>query len=291
LSILLPAAGRGESPEGPADIGQRRPVSSPLRRHVNLTRELAITQFKLRYTGSALGYVWSLVNPLALFGTMYLVFVVLFHANNASPNFAMQLLLGIVLWTFFSETTNVGIIAIASNAHMLRKAYFPRSILVIASSVTALMTFVINFVLVLILATLLQQADLRWASLLAPVYFIELYALILGVALLLSALYVFYRDLGHIWGIFSQVLFYGSGVVFPIAIVHTPGLRTLLMINPVAQIIEDLRNLLISSDPRVASAESVLGAAAPVPYLIVIGVFILGAVAFRRLTPRFAESL
>jgi ABC-2 type transport system permease protein len=277
---------------GAPEFAVRRPSASPIRRHVNLTRELAITQFKLKYTGSVLGYVWSLINPLAIFGIMYFIFAVLFHANNASPNFGMQLLVGIVLWTFFAETTATAMGSIAANGHMLRKAYFPRSILVVASSLTALMTFVINITLVVIVAAILGQSQLRWASLLAPLFLVEFYAIVLGISLLLSALFVFYRDLGHIWGIATQLLFYGSAVVFPIALVHGHTLRTLLAINPVAQVVEDLRHVLISSSPLVPFAEEIPGG--PIgflPYAIVVGVLVLGTYTFNRLTPRFAESL
>jgi ABC-2 type transport system permease protein len=281
-------AERGDAPE----FARRRPSASPLRRHVNLTRELAITQFKLKYTGSVLGYVWSLINPLAIFGIMYFIFAVLFHANNASPNFGMQLLVGIVLWTFFADTTATAMGSIAANGHMLRKAYFPRSILVIASSLTAMMTFVINMSLVVIVAAILGQSDLRWASLLTPLFLIEFYALVLGISLLLSGLFVFYRDLGHIWTITTQLLFYGSAVVFPIALVHGHALRTLLAVNPVAQVVEDLRHVLISSAPEIPFAEEIPGG--PIgflPYVIVIGVLALGTYTFRRLTPSFAEYL
>src|SRR4030081_2652759 len=93
-----------------------------LRRHVNLTRELAISQFKLKYTGSVLGYMWSLVKPLMMFGILYVVFVKLFHIDKGAPNFVFQLLFAIVLFTFFQETTQAAMNSIASNGNMIRKA-------------------------------------------------------------------------------------------------------------------------------------------------------------------------
>lgn len=272
--------------------GLQRPGPTPFQRHLNLTRELAITQFKLKYTGSVLGYLWSLLRPLLYFGVMYTVFVGILHVGASSPHFALQLLLGIVVWTFFQETTSTALVAVASNGHMLRKAYFPRVIPVFASTLTALMTFSINLVILLLIGLVMGQVDLGPQSIAALLYIVELYVLIIGVSLLLSSLYVFYRDLGHIWEVGSQLLFYGSAVVFPFAILHSATSRTLVALNPIAQIVEDMRHLLISGAPAVPLAESVLGARLVlVPFLLVLAVLGLGTVVFRHLTPRFAECL
>lgn len=273
-------------------VGSSPPLTSPFRRHVNLTRELAITQFKLKYTGSVLGYFWSLLRPLFYFGVMYTVFVGILHVGASSPNFPMQLLLGIVVWTWFQESTNAALVSVASNGHMLRKAYFPRVVPVIASTLTALMTFTINLVILLLIAVALRQVDLTPQSIAAVLLIAELYALIIGVSLLLSSLYVFYRDLGHIWEVGSQIIFYGSAVIFPFAILHGATSRTLVAMNPVAQSIEDMRHLLISGAPEVPFAESILGSGLFwAPYLIVAALVVVGLLVFRRLTPRFAEAL
>src|SRR5258708_21908176 len=185
-----------------------------LRRHANLTRELAVSQFKLKYTGSVLGYVWSLVKPLMLFATLYVVFSKLFHIDRGTTNFVFQLLIAIVLFTFFQETTSTAMNSIASNGNMIRKAYFPRAVLVVAATLSSLMTFTINMALIVIIGGALGRLSLGWQSLAAPLLFIELYLLVLGVALLLSSLFVFYRDLGHIWEIATQLLIYGSAVIY-----------------------------------------------------------------------------
>jgi len=276
--------------EPPTRVGGAPKPRSPLRRHLNLTVELAITQFKLKYTGSVLGYLWSLFKPLMLFGIMYAVFVYLFKVGGTSTtNFGMQLLLGIVVWTFFAESTGTATGSIASNGHLIRKAFFPRIILVIASSMTALMTFFINLLLIVAVAAPFGRLDLGARSLVAPLVLIELYALALGVSLLLASLFVFYRDLGHLWEIFMQVLFYGSAVVFPFSLLHNHVLITLVAINPLAQIIEDLRHALIT--PDVPWASTLAGSLYFVPLLIVATTLIVGYRVFGRLTPRFAESL
>ena len=261
---------------------------SVFRRNLNLVREFSITQFKLKYTGSALGYAWSLAKPLMLFGIMYLVFSVLLKAGVGTYNFPVQLLVAIVLWTFFVEATTTAMNAIAGAGGLIRKAYFPRWILVIASTASASLTFAINTVLVIVVTFALGHLDLSWRSLLAPLYYVELSMLVLGLSLLLSALFVFFRDLGHIWEILSLVLFYGSAIVFPFNRIPV-HLRDIAGLNPVAQIVEDMRHSLV--DTRIPSMESLIGPLVIVPILITVAVFVVGFAVFTWLTPRFAENL
>ena len=296
MSVAAPRSGRLEAIARPRSVFQR---------NLNLVRELSITQFKLKYTGSALGYVWSLVKPLMLFGIMYLVFSVLLKAAGTGPgskNFPVQLLLGIVIWTFFAEATSSAVNAIAGAGDLIRKAYFPRWILVVASTTSATLTFAINTVLVIVVTLALGQLDLTWRSLLAPLFYVELVVLILGLSLLLSALFVFFRDLGHIWEIVSLVLFYGSAVVFPFSRIPRQALRDIDGLNPIAQIIQDLRHALV--DPGIPSMGALVDPAHPalgsmglagpliaLPILIALAIFAIGFGVFHWLTPKFAESL
>ncbi len=268
----------------------QRPKSN-FQRDLNLVRELSITQFKLKYTGSALGYVWSLVKPLMLFGIMYLVFSLLLKAGTGSKDFPVQLLIAIVAWTFFTEATSTAMNAVAGNGALIRKAYFPRWILVVASTTSALLTFAINTVLVVVVTLALGHLDLTWRSLLAPLYYLELIVLVLGLSLLLSSLFVFFRDLGHIWEILSLVLFYGSGIVFPFALIQakSPRLADLAGLNPVAQIITDLRYSLV--DPSLQSMGAIIGSLVIIPILLSVAALVVGYLTFSRLTPKFAESL
>ena len=265
---------------------------SVFQRNLNLVRELSITSFKLKYTGSALGYVWSLVKPLMLFGIMYLVFSILLRAGVGAYDFPVQLLVAIVAWTFFTEATTTAMNAVAGNGDLIRKAYFPRWILVASSTTSALLTFAINTVLVVIVTFALGHLDLTWISLLAPLYYLELIVLVLGLSMLLSSLFVFFRDLGHIWEILSLVLFYGSAVVFPFGIIwaHSKKLADLAGLNPIAQIITDLRHVLIQP-AKIPSMAELIGPLGYIPIGISIAIFILGFTVFHKLTPRFAESL
>lgn len=297
-----------------------------------LTLELAISQFKLRYTQSVLGYLWSLLKPAMLFGITYVIFVDLFHINDNTHAYGMQLLLGIVVWTFFAECTAAAMQAVASSAGLIRKAYFPRSILVIAASLTSLFTFLINLVLVLVIAmalTLTQKAgqpaqiSLGLQSLAAIPLLLELYLLVIGISFFLASLFVQYRDVGHIWEVLMNLLFYGSGVMFSLTyVLQRAGLAkasaaettlraphflwavVLVAANPIMQVIEDLRHALITTQaPWTASVVSGHIVAqlqvhpvnapwvAPLPFLIVIAVFSIGALTFRARARNFAQDL
>ncbi|MGI8847389.1 MAG: ABC transporter permease [Candidatus Dormibacteria bacterium] len=261
------------------------------RRYTNLTRELAISQFKLRYTGSALGYLWSLFKPAMLFALMYFVFVDLFHVGDHTEFFAIQLLLGIVIWTFFAECTAAAMQSVAGTGHLIRKAYFPRAIMVIAASFTSLLTLAINLVLVLVIAAALHQISLGPRIVAAFPLLIELYLLVLGVALFLSALFVSYRDVGHLWEVSSQALFFGSAVQYPFTfLLNHHWLTGVAECNPVAQIIEDMRHAIVTKS--VGWHHDIVGMPfGLVPFLIVGFIFVGGALTFRRLSPGFAEKL
>lgn len=272
-------------------VGLLRPLRSErmstMAKNMALVREIAWTQFKLKYTSSVLGYLWSLLKPAMLFAVMYVIFVQVF--KQTANDFAVQLLVGIVLFTFFTECTGVGLGSIVGNGGLIQKAYFPRWVLVAASSLTAAMTFVINLVLIVAIATPLGHLHPGVRSLAVIPLVLELYLFALGLSLLLSSLFVFYRDLGHIWEILTQVLFYASAVVFPIARVPARFLPPFFGINPLAQIIQDVRHALVTD--AVPSVASSVGALSLVPIATSLGLFVVGALVFRALSPSFAENL
>lgn len=277
----------------PTDAGaataaeQRRGL---LRRYANLTRELAVSQFKLKYTGSVLGYLWSLFKPAMNFAILYVIFDKLFHISGTTTNYVLQLLLAIVLFTFFQEVTSTAMNSIASAGNMIRKAYFPRVILVVAATISSVMTFFINLALIFAIALPIHRLSLGWQSLLAPLFVLELYLLVLGVSLLLASLFVYFRDLGHIWEISMTVLIYGSAVMFPLSLLDKhPELKIAICFNPIAQIIEDMRHALVTQD--VPWTASVMGPLYFAPLLLVALLLGGGWYVFNRLTPRFAEYL
>ena len=161
-----------------------------------LLRELVITDFKLRYQGSALGYVWSVLKPLFLFSILYVVFDKFLGVGRNIEHFPVYLLLGIILWNFFVEATNQGLNSIVGRGDLLRKINFPKYIVVISGTVSSLINLLFNMIVVL-LFVLVNGAQLSWMSLLIIPLIIELYIFALGVAFFLSALNVKSRDNGR----------------------------------------------------------------------------------------------
>jgi ABC-2 type transport system permease protein len=255
--------------------------------YTNLVRELALTNFKLKYTSSVLGYLWSLIKPLAYFGVLYVIFVEFFHQKQSS--FPLQLLVAIVLFTFFTECTTTALGSIAANGHLVRKASFPLSALVVSLSITALITLAINYSLFLVVAGLLGRIELGPQSLVALPLLVELYFLSLGIGMLLASAFVFFRDLGHIWEVLTQMLLYGCGVVFP-ALAIPSQWRIPFFLDPLAQIIEDMRHAVVT--PAAPWTFELLGGwlfAFPIAFSLLV--FVAGLALFHRMAPEFAENL
>ncbi len=272
-------------------IESHRPsaMGGDLRRFVALTRTLAVTDFKLRYFGSALGYVWSLARPLLFFGVIYLVFTHVVRFGAGVENYAVYLLTSIVLWTFFAETTNGAVKSLITRENLLRKIRFPRLVIPLSVSLTAFFNLSLNLVAVLVFATLSGvRPQLGWLE--VPLLVVLLFVLATGVGMLLSALYVRFRDLEPIWDVALQVLFYGSPILF-VASSYPDSVERFLGASPIAAILTEMRRAFVDAD--APGAASVVGGATwlLVPLGIVIGVFVLGWWVFHREAPRIAENL
>ena len=273
-----------------ARLARTAPPPGRVSSSLALTLRLAVTSFKLRYSSSALGYAWSLLRPLLLFGMLYLVFALFLLRGRtaAGENFPVELLVGIVAWTFFAEATTSATVAVAANADMLHKAQFPRWVLVAAAVLSATFTLVVNLLLVLAVGLIFHWYAIGWQSLWVPALLLELIALAFGLGLLLSTLFVYYRDLSYIWEIVLQLLFYVSAIIFPLSLVPA-AFQWAVNLNPVAQIIEDLRRALVSD--AIPWSATLLGTKVWVPITGVALSLALGAVLFRRLSARFGERL
>lgn len=257
-----------------------------------LLRELVITDFKLRYQGSVLGYLWALLKPLFLFAILYVFFVEILHIGKEIPHWGVALLLGIVMWTFFSEVVGQGLKSIVNSGGIIRKINFPKYIIVISTSLSAIINLVINLVVVGIFA-LIDGVDFAWGMALIPLFIFELYIFALGLAFLLSAINVKFRDVGYIWEVVSQALFYGSAIMFPLnrVLEMSQDAAILLVINPIAQAIQDARFFGITEG--VATAHTVTDNIyiLLVPFVITIATFVIGAMYFRKRSPYFAEEV
>jgi len=260
-----------------------------LRRFVNLTLTLAVTDFRLRYFGSVLGYVWSLLRPLLFFGVVYVVFTEIFHAGKGIPHYPVYLLASIILWTFFIETTTNSVQCLLAREGLLRKIRFPRLVIPLAVALTALFNLCTNFVAVIVFAVA-EGISPRVSWLELPVLVILLTTLAVGIGMLLSALYVRFRDIQPIWEVIGQVLFYGSPIIYT-ASKYPLSLVRLTMCNPIAAILTQMGHAVI--DPSLYSTSRYIGGATRllIPLGIIAFTFALGLWFFNREAPKIAERL
>ena len=208
-SLDVPLEALGEPIKGPTALGSDR------RRFWHLTRALAVTEFKLRFFGSALGYLWQLMRPLMLFGVMYVVFSLIFRFGAGVKLYPVALLLGVVLFTFLSEATAGGVTCLLDRENLVRKIEFPRLAVPLATVLTALFNLRLNLLAVLVFL-LASGGEVRLSWLELPLLTLLLAAFAAGLAMLLSALYVRYRDVRPIWEVAAQVMFYASPIFYPI---------------------------------------------------------------------------
>lgn len=258
-----------------------------------LLKELVITEFKLRYQGSFLGYLWSLLRPLFLFVILYFVFVYFLKIGSDVPHWPVALLLGIVLWNFFSEVTNNGVSSIVARGDVIRKINFPKYVIVLAGSISALINLAINLIIIA-LFMIINGVDLHWIALSSPIYIIELFIFALGLSFILSTIFVKLRDINYIWEIIMQGLFYASAIIYPIAMVaeRSTTLATILLVNPVSQAVQDVRHALISDvNPTLYTMSGGNVWIAMIPIAIVLIVIVFGAWYFKKKSPSFAENV
>jgi ABC-type polysaccharide/polyol phosphate export permease len=248
------------------------------RRYWHLTVQLALKDFKIRYTHSVLGYAWSVVNPLIFSLVYYLVFSVFIRFDV--PFYAAYLLLGIVLWTFFAEGSAHGVTSLLARASLVTKVAFPRQVIVYAAVLNAIMTFAISLVVLAIVLTATGM-PVRAPIVAFPVLLVDLIALTLGIALLLAPLHVRFHDVGYLWTIGVQIGFWLTPVIYQEHVIPD-GWRWLLKYNPMARIIEHSRQVVILGQwPDWAAVGRTT---------VMVGlVLTLGILSFRRLQTRLVE--
>ena len=269
--------------EGPSALG------SDVRRFWNLTTTLAITDFKLVYFGSALGYVWSLMRPLLLFGTLYAVFTQIVRVGGNIDNYPLYLLMALILYGFFRDATAAAVTSLVDRQNLLRKIHFPRLVIPLSVTLTELFHFAMNMIVVVVFFVA-TGVEPRWSWLELPLLLGALLVLTLGCAMLVSALYVRFRDMAPIWEVVLQLGFWGSPVIYAIGAIPESW-REPLSYNPIASILNQMRHALV--DPNAPSAADLIGGAwkLVIPAGIVIAVFALGWFVFNREAPRIAENL
>jgi len=257
--------------------------------NITLIRELVSSDFKLRYQGSVLGYVWSLLRPLLLFGVLYVVFTHVIKVGNNVPHYPAFLLLGLVLWTFFVEATVAGMNAITGRGDLVRKVSIPKYVIVISTTVSAFVNFCLNMIVVFIFMVA-GHVEFRATILLALPLIAELVIFCLGISFLLATLFVKFRDIGHIWDVVLQVLFYATPLIYSLSIVPLRFAK-IMSINPLAQIVEDIRSVMIT--PKALTTKQVFHSqwGRFGPALATVILLILASLYFRKTSKNFAEEL
>lgn len=266
-------------------------LSGGWRRFFELLWLLSVTEFKRTYFGTVLGYVWTLIRPLVLFAVLFVVFTKIFKLGSNVPNYPVLLLFNIVLFTFFQEGTTGAVGSVLAQEGIVRKTQFPRLAIPLAVVLTALFNLGLNMIVVFVFV-LAYGVDPTWTWLLLPVALLPLVVLTGGVALLLSALNVRFRDVSFIWIVFSNALFYASPVLYTIDVPEIPdALHTLLLINPLTPILEQARAWVV--DPGAPGAISAAGGFVHLlpAIAIYVGSCVAGVLVFRREAPRIAERL
>jgi ABC-2 type transport system permease protein len=286
---------KGERMKVMAPAGELRQVSGPSalgggwRRFFALLWLIAVNRFKVSYTGTVIGYVWSLVRPLLLFGVLLFVFQQIFRFGNQIQNYPVLLLFNIMLFTFFSESTQQALTSVVAEEGVVRKMQFPRLAIPLASVLTSVFNLALNLIAVF-LFILAYGVGPYWTWLLLPVLLLPLLMITSAVAAILSALYVRYRDMFVIWSVVGTALFYATPVLYTIDIVPDK-FRWLILLNPLTPIFLAAREWII--DP---TAPGPVDAAGGVPALMpAVGMFVfvclLAVWVFNREAPRMAEEL
>lgn len=250
------------------------------KKNLRILKEIAISDFKVRYQNSILGYFWTLIKPLLLFAVLYVVFSV--FMRFPVENYQLYLLLGVIIWNFFAEATSIALRAFETKQALITKVYFPRIIIVIASTLTSFLTFLLNMI-VFFVFLYLSDINFSFNFFFFIIYIFELYFIILSVSLVLSVLYIKFRDISHIWDVLLQIGFWLTPIIYPVFLIPE-NYHRFIYLNPMARVIEYSRAIFIKSHIPAADLNIVL--------LIMMTVMILfGIIIFRRLNQTIPENI
>lgn len=264
-------------------------LGSDVRRFWSLTWTLAVTDWKLRFYGSVLGSLWSLVRPFAFFGVIYVVFTEIAKIGDDIPNYGACILFSMVLFGFFAEATGAAVTSLVARENLLRKMRFPRLVIPLSTMLTALFNLGMTLIAVVLFAVISGvYPDWGWLELIPLVALMAMLAV--GTGMLLATGYVRYRDISPIWEVTTQILFYASPILYVASMVPA-DYRHLYMLSPIAAILSQVRHAVV--DPSAPTAAALIGGSARllIPLGIIVGVFALGAWVFSREAPRIAENL
>ncbi len=261
-----------------------------LRRFWQLTLTMAITDFKLRYYGNALGYFWTLAKPLLLFGVIYVAFTEILTIGDATPLYAPYLITALVLFNYFQETVGQSVTSMVNYEPLIRKVPVPPLAIPLSIALRSFFNLCLNMVAVIFFLAIsgveIQQDWIQFPFLLGALLIFST-----AVGSLFANLYVPFRDMGPISEVVLQLLFWGTPIIYTIQDVPSQGLRDILMLNPLAVIMTQMRHTLI--DPNAPSAIGAIGGAEKLvfPALILVFTVVASIALHRRVAPQLAEQL
>jgi ABC-2 type transport system permease protein len=257
---------------------------------LRVLRVIASTEYKLKYSESALGYVWSIAKPLAMFAVLYTVFGRFFKLNIGFEHYPLYLLIGIVVWNFFVDATNLAMPSLVARASLLRKLAFPHLVIPLSVTLSVGITFLVNLVVVGVFVAL-NGLEPHWSWLWLPLLLLELAVFTFAVGLFLSAAFVRLRDIHQLWELLVQLLFFASPIIYPVGFLP-PWAKPIAFVSPVVQVMQDMRAIIVGG-PQGITVAQIYGTAWA--YLVPVGFCLLtlafGLWLFHRESPWFAERV
>jgi len=245
---------------------------------------LAKTDFKLRYHGSVLGYLWALLKPLLTFAVMNFVFSSMFNPRGTGVStYSLQLLVALMMFYFFSEGTSAGMSSLLSKAQLVTKIYVPRWTIILASTINATLIFLMNL-LVIVFFFAVKGFMPHWPAILMFLIFaICIYIIILSFALITAPLYVKFRDLAMIWEVLLMIILYASPIIYPLATLPAQY-HQFILLNPLAFIIHFTKESLINNHFASAAQYAIF-------FTIVSSTFVLSIFSYRKFISKVAEEI
>ncbi|MGI8557201.1 MAG: ABC transporter permease [Solirubrobacteraceae bacterium] len=284
MSDVVPADLTLREVRGPSALG------GGWRRSLDLVVLIAVNDFKKTYFGTALGYLWTVMRPLMLFAVLLVVFTKVVRFGSGVPHYPVLLLFNIVIFGFFQEATSVAVSSIVGQEGIVRRTQFPRLVIPLAVVLTTMINLALNLVVVFVFILAFDITP-TWTWLLLPVVLLALAILTTAVSMIVSSLYPSFRDIGIIWSVFVTALFYATPVLYPIEKVTSHGLRDIILLNPIAPLLELGRKWVI--DPHTAFPAAGAGGYAQLlaPVAIYVAICLFAVWIFNREAPRIAEKL
>ena len=249
------------------------------RQNLNKVIELTKADFNVRYRNTFFGCLWSVISPLLLLVSLYIVFSIVMKLDI--ENYQIFLLIGIIVWNFFVESTTLSMNSLISKADLIKKMKFPIGILVLSSCLNSLINLLMSSI---ILVAMMVFFRIRLSPAMLPVlfYVFLLFVLALGISYLLSAFYLFFRDLTHIWSFLTLIGFWITPIIYSetqIPLIY----RGAYMLNPLARLINHIRDILLNN---YFSLEQTV-----ITVIICYMILIVGIYFFNRHSSSFAEEL